>query len=94
MYRLVPVRKLCKMGPVLHVLKWTRKVMMGYFSVSKPTLTFCLSDYCSQQTLLMSSKSPVNVHFSSKIPEATVMVDNAKRNETLDCFTQHFRFFS
>ena len=68
--------------------------MMGYFSMSKPTLMFCLSGYCSQRTLLMSNKSTGNVHFAHKIPEAAVTVGDAKQNETINCFTQHFRFFS
>ena len=94
MYNLVPVQELLKMGPVFHALKWMGKVMMGYLSMSKPILSFCLSGYCSQRILLMSNKSPGIVHFSNKTLEATVMVGDANRNETLDCCTQNFRFFS
>ena len=91
MYNLVLVRELLKMAP-FECFEMDRKgdeLMMGYFSMPKPTLTFCLSGYCSQRTLLMSNKSPGNVHFSSNIAEAAVTVGDAKRNETL-CFTQHF----
>ena len=68
------------------------KVMMGYFSMSKPTLSFvCLTIVPNKHYWCQINLQEMFISLT-KLPKP--LWGDAKWNETLDCFTQHFRFFS